>query len=448
MVKNTPDLFKNRSTTQDFLFSPSEDTVDEGKARADLTDPNRTPLPTHLSDMLDREGLIHAIDTRMASAETLCALAVCIEREPPEESEAGGETELPADTATPLATCCRRQGGVWARIGPDRFACVFAHLNTVDAQDLAEDLLKAYPDTENLRITIGLAAYPTINYARRQIVANVEKALEHGIFFGPGTITRFDSVSLNISGDRCYQSGDIDAAVNEFKKGLLIDPTDANLHNSLGVCHGVLKDYDNALAAFENANWLAPEEVMAIYNKGYILLLKGEREDALACFLEANDREPGVFEVIFHIGQLYMQMDAIDSARPYLEAATRTNSRSGPAFKSLGACQEKLGMTKAAIQSYKRAVKINPVDAESLSILGRLYTQRGESLDVAAVLCEQSVRLDPENGLYRHQLGTLYLNQGKLDDALEEFELAVTLGHDSQLQLETTQSRMVATKAS
>jgi lipoprotein NlpI len=52
------------------------------------------------------------------------------------------------------------------------------------------------------------------------------------------------------------------------KKGLLLDPADVNLHNSLGVCHGVLKDYDNALSAFENAIWLAPEEMMAIYNKG------------------------------------------------------------------------------------------------------------------------------------------------------------------------------------
>ena len=105
-------------------------------------------------------------------------------------------------------------------------------------------------------------------------------------------------------------------------------------------------------------------------------------------------------------------------------------------------------MTKEAIQAYKSAVKINPADAESLSILGRLYTSRGESLDVATVLCEQSVRLFPDNGLFRHRLGNVYLNLGKLDHALAEFELAAALGHDSRPQIEATQDRLMAAKAS
>ena len=105
-------------------------------------------------------------------------------------------------------------------------------------------------------------------------------------------------------------------------------------------------------------------------------------------------------------------------------------------------------MTKEAIQAYKRVVKINPADGESLSILGRLYAKRGESLGVASALCEQSVRLSPDDGVFRHRLGTVYLNQGRLDLALAEFELAVTLGHDSRQQIEETRDRMMAARAS
>jgi tetratricopeptide (TPR) repeat protein len=93
-------------------------------------------------------------------------------------------------------------------------------------------------------------------------------------------------------------------------------------------------------------------------------------------------------------------------------------------------------------------VKIYPDDAGSLSLLGRLYTRLGESQDVAAVLCEQSVRLSPDDGVFRHRLGQVYLKQGKLDHALAEFELAVALGHDSRTQIEATQDRMMAAKAS
>ena len=135
-------------------------------------------------------------------------------------------------------------------------------------------------------------------------------------------------------------------------------------------------------------------------------------------------------------------------ARKSLEAATRANRRSGPAFKLLGECLERLGRTKAAIQAYKRTVKINPEDADALSILGRLYARRGESPDVALVLCRQSVQLAPRNGRYHHRLGQVCLQQGELDEALAAFEKAKTLGHDSQPQIDETQERMLAAKAS
>jgi tetratricopeptide (TPR) repeat protein len=453
MPRHSPDLFKNRSTTQDFLFSHADKCMDMDDGHARTIPASRgaaatPPCPARFIDMLDRPGLIRRIDTHMADAPTLCAIAVGIESNPganPVEDEATGNCE---EVIQPIATLCQKHHGAWAQIARDRFACVFARLGTADGQDLAHDLLTAYPQAERERVTIGVAAYPILNTPRSQIVDNAEKALEHAGIIGPATITAFDAVSLNISGDRCYQAGDIAGAIAEFKQGLRLDPSDMNLHNSLGVCYGILGDYAKALAAFENAIWLAPQEMMAVYNQGYVLLRKGQRDQALECFLTADAREPNVFEVIFHLGQTYMAMGAPEKARPYLEAATRANRRSGPAFTGLGMCLDKLGLTKEAIQAYKRAIKINPADAESLSILGRLYSQRGESLDVASALCEQSVRLSPGTGAYRHRLGHVYLNQGKLDHALAAFELAVALGHDSHLQIETTQERMLQAKAS
>lgn len=451
MAKNAQDLFRNRSATQEFLFSHSEDIVDVGSTQASSAwseDAVIPPPSARFPNMLDRRGLAKAIDTRMASASRLCALAVRIDRPAGKSVDDQEETGLTEDTAMPIVALCRAHHAAWARIDRDRLACVFPHLAATDGQALARELIETFALEGSDRVTIGVAAYPTINYTRDQIVYNAEKALEHAGFFGPGTITPFDAVSLNISGDRYYQAGDIAGAMDEFKKGLLLNPMDVNLHNSLGVCHGVLKNYDKALSAFENAIWLAPEEMMAIYNKGYVLLRQGKLEAALESFQQADASEPDVFEVVFHIGQTLVEMGTMEKARPYLENAARINSRSGPAFKSLGACLDELGFTREAIQAYKSVVKIYPDDAESLSILGRLYTRLGESLDVAAVLCEQSVRLSPDDGIFRHRLGHVYLNQGKLDYALAEFELANVLGHDSRPQIEATQDRMMAAKAS
>ena len=450
MAKKVPNLFHNRSATQDFLVSHTDDAIDANvtASHSEHLDQGTIPLSSEFPDLLDYRDLETAIDTQMDSASTLCVMAIQIELPVTEKSASDPENLPMADPIAALTAQSCVQQSIWGRIGPDRLACVLGGVNERDAQALAEMLLEAAGGSENGHVTIGLAAYPTINYSRRQTLVNAEKALDHGSFFGPGTITRFGAVSLNISGDRCYQAGRIERAIDEFNKGLMIDPTNANLHNSLGVCYGVLKDYGNALAAFENANWLAPDDVMAIYNMGYVLLLTDHHQAALECLLEANAREPDVFEVVFHIGQIYMELDQPECARVFLEAATRANNRSGAGFKNLGACLDKLGLTKEAIQAYKSAVKVNPEDAGSLSTLGRLYTERGESLDVAAVLCEQSVRLEPENGLYRYQLATAYLNQDRLEAALAAFEAAAQRGHDSHDQIEATQDRLMAAKAS
>ncbi|MFO7607041.1 MAG: hypothetical protein R6W72_12170, partial [Desulfurivibrionaceae bacterium] len=47
----------------------------------------------------------------------------------------------------------------------------------------------------------GLAAFPCAAFKRSAVPVNARKALQHTIFFGPGTVTGFDAVSLNISGD-------------------------------------------------------------------------------------------------------------------------------------------------------------------------------------------------------------------------------------------------------
>lgn len=450
MTSDPPELFKNRDVTQDFLFSHSDGLPHAGAAATRFPPAPRAgdiPLEAHFAEMLDRPGLIAAIDTDMATAPALCALAVQVAWEAGTHAEEAAEADISEHWVVPIATLCRLHGGKWARIGTDRCACVFGHLNAAAGTLLARDLLQAYPQGRHV-VTIGIAVYPSINFTRSQTVANAEKALDHAGFLEAGSIAGFDAVSLNISGDRLYQAGDITGAIAEFKRGLLLDPTDANLHNSLGVCYGVLQAYDEALSAFENAIWLAPQEGMATYNKGYILLLQKQTEQALDCFLRADAREPNLFEVVFHIGLAYMQIGAADKARPFFEAAARIKRRSGAAFVNLGACLDQLGLTKEAAQAFKRAVKINPADAESLSNLGRLYTQRGESLDVAAVLCQQSVQLSPHNGLFSHRLGDVYLHQGKLDQALAAFETAAVLGHDSTREIDDTRERMLAAKAS
>jgi len=454
-MKRTPsDLYKKRSATNEFLVSSSDETavkIDRESVHPDSGPNEGGDLSAAFPDMLDRQGLKQAVETEFGSITPICAVAIRLASENG-DLDASEEKGSPSENLTavlgPMVAVCRDREGFWARIGHHRFAFAFPHLDGKAGRETTERMQATLPSDGSTTLTAGIAVYPTANETRSQTVNNAGKALEHAGFFGPGSVTEFDAVSLNISGDRLYQAGDIRGAIDEFEKGLRLDPCDTNLLNSLGVCHGVLGEYSQALTAFETAIWLAPEEIMPVYNQGFVFLRQGRTRQALEAFLAADAMEPGVFEVVFHIGQIHMDSKRPEQARAYLEAAVRANNRSAAAYRQLGACLDRLGLTKEAVQAYKAVVKINPEDAASLSLLGRLYAKRGESLDVASVLCEQSVRIAPENGLFRHRLGRVYLDLGRLDVALAEFELAVALGHDSRAMIEEARDRMMASKAS
>ncbi len=451
MVTHSPDLYKNRSATHEFLFSHSQGPLETdlaAQARFDEDEAGSTALAAEFSELRDRDGLTRVVADTMASARALVAIAVRIVWPPDIPADGDRAATFLKKWLNPIADACRGHNGAWARTGRHRFVGVFPGLDADGGQALAQKLLEVFGDDAYPPVILGVADLATADGQAPQVIANAEKALAHGGFFGPGTITPFDAVSLNISGDRHYQAGDIAGAIAEYQKGLQLDPTDANLYNSLGVCFGVLTRHDKALAAFEKAIRLDPQDVMAIYNKGYIHLLKHQHESALDCFQRAARLEPDVFEVNFHIGLTFMEQQMPEKARPYLEAATRGNRHSGHAFKSLGRCLGRLGLTREAIQAYKRAVKVNPADAESLSMLGRLYTRLGESLDVAEVFCQQSVSLSPDNGLFHHRLGVVYLQQGKPDQARFAFARAIELGHDSHSDMQSAQAHLAAVKAS
>ena len=75
----------------------------------------------------------------------------------------------------------------------------------------------------NLRVTIGAASFPQADYKKTDILDNALKALDHALLLGPGQMAVFDDLSLNISGDRLFDQGKIEAALGEYRKGLRLE---------------------------------------------------------------------------------------------------------------------------------------------------------------------------------------------------------------------------------
>ncbi len=111
--------------------------------------------------------------------------------------------------------------------------------------------------------------------------------MTHAAVVGPGSMVVLDAVSLNISGDQLYQAGNLQGAVEEYRKALQLDPSNVNVHNSLGVCYGMMERYDAAEAEFDAALLLKPDEVMALYQSGGDLPADRPKRNGAGIFYES-----------------------------------------------------------------------------------------------------------------------------------------------------------------
>ena len=329
-----------------------------------------------------------------------------------------------------LENMSRTSGMTWGRLRPEEFVCLFQDVDESKALELAKEIRNRVQVAGEETVSIGLAVYPFWPFEKTTVLNNARKALDHAAFFGPNTITPFDAVSLNISADKLYQYGDIDGAIEEFKKALAVDPENVNVHNSLGVCYGVQRMLDLAVDAFETAIRLDPTDVMATFNLGLARIKQGDQEKALELFLKAYELDGDNPEVAYQIGMCHREKGDTDLTITYLEKAAGNSPKGAHIFRALGECYLEKEMHREAAKAYEKALKLNPTDAKSLSALGYLYGVIGENLEIAIVLCRESTKIDPDNGLYRYRLGKLYQQNGDYENAITELKIAAELGED------------------
>ena len=372
--------------------------------------------------------------------------AMVIRPDPAEDGESKADpinSVLIHELADSVDAVCKIHPCFWGMYGADCIACFVEIKDGNDGFGIADIIRKAMKKRSEGTFSIGIAAYPQLSYNKDEIVENAFKALEHASFLGRNSTVRFDAVSLNISGDKLYQEGNVDSAIAEFEKALLMDPQNVNVRNSLGVCYSSKDEHQNALVEFKKVMILDPEDLMAPYNAGLAYMMTGDEEKALEMFLQAHSLDKNQFEVLIQLGRLYLEMKHLESAREYLEKAAEINKESGSAHRFLGECYSDLKMFDEAIEAYSKAVKINGNDANSLSALACLYAGKKINKEIAVVFARQSVYLSPSTALFHKRLGEVYYLQDRLEEALQAFKTASELGHDCRSCILEIENRLL-----
>jgi len=443
MTPGKKNLLHSRRSARHFLFSKTDTGRLKEVSRRKTDDANQVLRSTYPDILRDARFIDHALQ-RLESAAQFAAMAIRLDAPLPENENPAGSTAMggPTEVVEILEAVGREENGIWGALDTGLLGVFFPNMSGPQALELARRIQKRLKDKTPQTITIGVAAYPVSGYHKSEIPDNARKALDHASFFGPDSAAIFDSVSLNISGDKLYEQGEIQGAVAEFKKALELDPSNVNVHNSLGVCYGLQGSYDKAIEEFKAALSLEPEEYMALYNLGLVHMLTEQFDQALELLLKAEKINGDAYEISLQTGKLYLELGEPAKARPFLERAAALEPDSGAVHRSLGDCYAAGNLAQEAIAAYRRAIKLNPRDAAAMSALGCLFEAQGENPEITLMFCRESVGLSPDNALFRYRLGRLHAKQSRFEEALKELKKAQQLGYDTAEDIKEIEDRL------
>jgi len=447
MTSDKKTLSLTQGSASHFLFSKTDTGRLKEIKKTEIIDANEA-VRSAFPDMRSGSNFIDYANQQVGTIDQFSAMVI----RPDQVTENNSQAKLPkgndghVDVAGILDRLCRRENGLWGTLEAGLLGSFLPARNGSDSIELARELQTRLVEETGKTVTIGVASFPTITYKQPEIINNARKALDHATFFGANSLVAFDDVSLNISGDKFYEKGELQEAINEFKLALELDPNNVNVHNSLGVCYGLQSRYDSAIAEFQKAIATDPGEYMALYNLGLVHLLIEQGDRALEYFLDAYKINGNNFEVAFQTGKLYFETGNFKKCRPYFECAAELEPESGQVFRYLGDCYAADHMPEAAITAYKKAIKHNPHDAAAMSALGSIFDNQGENPEITLMFLRESVALSPENGLFHHRLGRHFSNQHRLNNALQEFLQAKSFGYDAAEDIKAIKDRIKAEK--
>jgi len=205
-----------------------------------------------------------------------------------------------------------------------------------------------------------------------------------------------------------------------------------------------MKKPSKARLFFEAALNVDPTHYMALYNLGVASLTITEDEKAIAYFekaLAVYRRKPEVnqlYDLLLQLGKLYCRTGRYKKAVTLLEKEKimdkegSTMSGRNALLRYLGEAYMGSGRNKEAVKVLQRAIRLNPHDANALSMLGELYVLENQGNDIALSLCQQAVNIDDRHWKHWYRLAVVKYRTADYESSLKALKESMHLGKKNE----------------
>ncbi|HPZ07395.1 MAG TPA: tetratricopeptide repeat protein [Candidatus Eremiobacteraeota bacterium] len=203
-----------------------------------------------------------------------------------------------------------------------------------------------------------------------------------------------------------YSKGELDQALEIYKKCLEQTPLIPDIHNNIGEIYLLKNDISSAIVLFNYIIKTFPDYPYGHYNMGIIYQKNGERKKALEEFKKAIKLKPAA-KFYNSLSGIYCDETNLEEAIKCLNKALKLDPRYSLAHVNLSKIYLIRKQFNIAISHCERAIKISPEDPVIYNQLGRIYQTSGD-YNRALEFYIKVLELSPEMVQTHYSLGNLF----------------------------------------
>lgn len=211
-------------------------------------------------------------------------------------------------------------------------------------------------------------------------------------------------------GKRLFDRGDYRGALAEYNRAQSIWPDDADVWNNRGLAHEGLGERREARLCYERAIASVPVHAKARANLAGIFYREGKADSARYQLEEAIRGEPGNADFYNNLGALIMQSGEPVRAVGILEAGLRLAPGHRDILYNLGRAYEKAGRRDDAERAFRGLIEGGDMK-QARYRLGAIAESRSE-VARALIEYERALEIDPDYPEALRSLGFLHLRTG------------------------------------
>ena len=220
-----------------------------------------------------------------------------------------------------------------------------------------------------------------------------------------------EEVVLNLA--RLYaESGDVAHAAKVIEAVPAADRT-AKMEYALGAAYDQLKRPKDAIAAYQQAADLEPEDVDTLRALAQALLNDEQFDEALKQYKEIAEADPDDTGALVHISEIQRRQGKYDEALATIRKALKKDPTNLEAGYNQGLLLDVLGRYDEAAQDYEKMLEL-----PAISHANGAYTAEEKN----------------NRGIFLDRLAGVYHEQNKIDQAVSTYQKMIDLGGETALR--------------